>query len=117
MDTYQDIQLGAKSGTVAGENIEEDYLHWYRRRVPYVDGGLNIFNKNIIKDPPYNNFISWGEAEDVDVCNRLYQSGILIDYLPEIKCFSATCKLTGYTSLRKVARKLFIYMNKKRILN
>jgi hypothetical protein len=116
IDTYQDIQLGTKGRTIGGENIDADYLHWYKSRVPYIDGGLNILNKNVIQEPPYNNFISWGEAEDIDICNRLFQNGILIDYLPDLKCYSATCKVTGYNNLKKIARKLFVYMNKKRIL-
>jgi hypothetical protein len=108
--SYQDIQFGAGRGTIAGENVKEDYLHWYRRRVPFIDGGLNIFNKNVITEPPYNKYISWGEAEDVDVCNRLFQEGVLIDYLPEVKCFSATCKITGYnSSLKKLGRKVYNY--------
>ncbi len=115
--SYQDLQLGAKRSTIAGENIQEDYLHWYRRRVPFIDGGLNVFNKNVIPKPPYNNYISWGEAEDVDICNRLFQNGVLIDYLPAIKCYSATCKITGYSSLKKIARNLFIYLNQKRIIH
>jgi hypothetical protein len=115
--SYQDLQLGAKRSTIAGENIQEDYLHWYRKRVPFIDGGLNVFNKNVIPEPPYNNYISWGEAEDVDLCNRLFQNGVLIDYLPAIKCYSATCKVTGYSSFKKIARKLFIYLNQKRIIH
>ena len=114
--SYQDLQLGAKRSSIAGENIQNDYLHWYRRRVPFIDGGLNVFNKNVIPEPPYNNYVSWGEAEDVDVCNRLFQNGVLIDYLPAIKCYSATCKITGYSSARKIARKLFIYLSQKRII-
>lgn len=115
--SYQDLQLGAERSSIAGENIQNDYLHWYRKRVPFIDGGLNVFNKNVITDPPYNNYISWGEAEDVDLCNRLFQNGVLIDYLPAIKCYSATCKVTGYSSLKKIARKLFIYLNQKRIIH
>jgi len=90
INSYQDIELGAKKSSIAGENIQQDYLHWYRKRVPFIDGGLNIFNKNAITKAPYNNYLSWGEAEDVDVCNRLYQNGFLIDYLPHIHCYSAT---------------------------
>ncbi len=117
ISSYQDLQLGAKRSTIAGENIQQDYLHWYRKRVPFIDGGLNVFNKNVIPEPPYNNYISWGEAEDVDLCNRLFQNGVLIDYLPALKCYSATCKLTGYSNLKKLARKLFIYLNQKRIIH
>ena len=117
ISSYQDLQLGAKRSSIAGENIQSDYLHWYRRRVPFIDGGLNVFNKNVIPEPPYNNYISWGEAEDVDLCNRLFQNGILIDYLPSIRCHSATCKVTGYSSLKKIARKLFIYLNQKRLIH
>lgn len=117
-DSYQDFQLGAKRGSIAGENIQDDYMHWYNNRVPFIDGGLNVFNKNVIPAPPYNNYISWGEAEDVDVCNRLFQNGILIDYLPTIKCYSATCKLTGYNNtIKKAGRKLYNLLHQKRIVN
>lgn len=117
IDSYQDIQLGAKRGTIAGENIQDDYLHWYRRRVAFIDGGLNVFNKNAVTEAPYNNYISWGEAEDVDLCNRLYQNGFLIDYLPSIRCYSATCKVTGYSSLKSAARKLYNSLHKRSIIN
>lgn len=117
IDSYQDIQLGAKRGTIAGENIQSDYLHWYRKRVPFIDGGLNVFNKEVIANPPYNNYISWGEAEDVDLCNRLYQDGVLIDYLPAIECYSATCKVTGYSNIKTIARRLINQLHKKKIIN
>ena len=112
LNSYQDIQLGTNKLPVAGENVDTESLHWFKNRVPYIDGGLNIFNKNIILHPPYNQYIAWGEAEDVDICNRLFQEGVLIDYLPDIKCFSVTNKLKGYNKLKKVGRKIFEFLNK-----
>lgn len=116
IDNYQNIQLGAKRKTIAGEYINKNYLHWYRNRVPYIDGGLNVFNKNIITKAPYNNYISWGEAEDIDLCNRLFQDGILIDYLPGLICFSATNKLKGYNNFRKMVRKGYVWLNHREVL-
>jgi hypothetical protein len=106
LGSYQDIQFGSSRSAIAGDNIHKDYLPWYSKRVPYIDGGLNVFNKNIVKEPPYNKYISWGEAEDVDVCNNLFQNGILIDYLPEIKSYSVTNKLRGYGVLKMVGRRI-----------
>ena len=69
------------------------YLQNFRNKVPYVDGGLNIFNKNIIMTPPYSNEIAWGEAEDLELSARLFYNGILIDYHDDIVSESLTDKI------------------------
>jgi hypothetical protein len=99
---YEDLIFGSfAKPTISGAMISADYLKWYKRMVPYIDGGLNIFNKKVIKEPPYNNHIAWGEAEDIDVCNTLFNKGILIDYLPGINCYSVTNKISLQTNLLK----------------
>lgn len=70
------------------------YLNLLKNRVAYIDGGITVFNKNIIPYSPYNNNLSWGEAEDVEMCARLYYSGVLIDYFDDIICFSSTNKIS-----------------------
>ena len=70
------------------------YLKNFKNKVPYIDGGLNIFNKNIIKDPPYSNELAWAEAEDLELSARLFYEGFLIDYHDDIMSESLTDKIT-----------------------
>lgn len=75
------------------------FLQNFKNRVPYVDGGLNIFNKNIVITPPYSNEIAWGEAEDLELSARLFYDGILIDYHDDIISESLTDKINVNKSL------------------
>jgi len=75
------------------------YLQNFRNKVPYIDGGLNIFNKNIITAPPYSDEIAWGEAEDLELSARLFYNGILIDYHDDITSESLTDKVNVNKSL------------------
>ncbi|KKR04004.1 MAG: hypothetical protein UT30_C0014G0012 [Candidatus Uhrbacteria bacterium GW2011_GWF2_39_13] len=81
----------------------DNYFGFLRSRVAFIDGGLNVFNHLAIKEPPYDDRLSWAEAEDVDMCYGLHQRGFLIDYFDDIKCESATCKtnLAGWRFLIK----------------
>lgn len=97
--------------SLTSEDFGDNYLNHLGRRVPYVDGGVVMFDKRVIKSNPYNKNIAWGEAEDVDMCGRLYQDGILIDYAFEITCESVTNKLSYAKNelikgMYKVKRKL-----------
>ena len=72
--------------------LDDNILYFMKNRVPYIDGGLSIFNKNQIEEFPYNPFLAWGEAEDVDLCYNLYMHQFLIDYNDSIFCYSSTVK-------------------------
>ncbi len=69
------------------------HLYLFRNRVPYIDGGVTLFNMRSIVRDPYNIDIAWGEAEDLEMCGRLYYEGYLLDYLPDLVCNSQTNKL------------------------
>ncbi|MDD2367946.1 MAG: hypothetical protein PHQ90_01510 [Sulfuricurvum sp.] len=97
--TSYDIIKYPVDGIPAG-NITHDFLYYMQKRVPYIDGGLTIFNKNIILESPYNDKIAWGEAEDVEMCASMYFKGLLIDYFDSIESESSTCKIKIKTSLR-----------------
>lgn len=109
IENYGVVDGRTTEKTIAGVYIPADYLKLYKKYYAYIDGGLNIFNKKAIKTPPYNNFIAWGEAEDIDICASLYQKGFLIDYLPLIECKSSTNKTNFKDSfLKKMYRNLYI---------
>lgn len=90
---YDDIFALPKLLPLGGYKMSSNYLFKLKRRFPAIDGGLNIFNKHIIQTPPYDDKIAWGEAEDLDLSARLFNQGILIDYMYDIECFSLTNKL------------------------
>ena len=77
----------------AGCWVNNDYLYLLKNAAPSIDGGINIFNKNILKEQPYNVKIAWGEAEDVVLSQKLNYLGYLIDYYPFIRCISLTDKV------------------------
>ena len=90
------------------------YLKHYSNRVPYIDGGLNIFNKNNIVEPPYSNVLEWGEAEDLDLACRLYHQGNLIDYYDDLVSYSLTDKIHAKDNfLKKVIRRITRFFLKK----
>lgn len=72
--------------------FENKYIYFMKNRVPYIDGGLIVINKNILKQNPYDSFVAWGEAEDVMASLLFYSNGLLQDYILTIECFSMTSK-------------------------
>jgi hypothetical protein len=72
--------------------LNEDVLYYMRKRVPYIDGGITVFNKDIIVNAPYNPHLAWGEAEDIDFCASLYNDGLLMDYINGVICKSSSNK-------------------------
>jgi hypothetical protein len=90
---YDDIFIVPKLLPLGGYKMLKNYLFRLKGRFPAIDGGLNIFNKHIIQTPPYDDKVAWGEAEDLDLSARLFNQGVLIDFLYDIKCFSMTNKL------------------------
>lgn len=108
---YNDLTRTRTSHIVGLQNIDGDYLYYMTNRVPGIDGGINIFNKNIVIAGPYNEYVAWGEAEDAELAANLYQQGILIDYLPGITCFSQTNKINiRFKALKKPLRMLYKYL-------
>lgn len=73
--------------------LDKEIFYFMKKRVPYIDGGLTVFNKKIIREHLYNEKIAWGEAEDVEMCANAYSRGLLIDYNTAVTCCSVTNKL------------------------
>lgn len=76
-----------------------DPLLGMKKRVPYVDGGVMIFNRQTVPYPPFDSALAWGEAEDVDACAKLYQQGLLIDQDDSLRCESSVVKFSPVPSL------------------
>ncbi len=100
IDSY-DMGKVAFLPAIPGSWLPEFFLPLVKRRFPLIDGGINIFNKNVVKSPPYNNYFAWGEAEDTEVCSRLYFNGILIDINKRLECLSQTNKANTKKSIFK----------------
>lgn len=92
--------------------LNDDVLFFMRKKVPYLDGGITVFNKNIIVNTPYNPHLAWGEAEDVDMCALLYLQGCLLDYNQNIICKSQTNKASFKTNciffIKKILRNYLV---------
>lgn len=78
---------------LTGKMLTSNIFYFMKHRVPYIDGGLTTFNKNIITYSPYNKNIAWGEAEDIIMSSILYNYGYLLDYFSDIHCVSITIKV------------------------
>mgnify|MGYP005626654273 CR=1 FL=1 len=78
---------------LTGEFLEDNFYYALKNRVPYIDGGILILNRNIIKDDPLDSNIAWGEGEDIDISANLYYQGYLIDYDSNLICMSSINKI------------------------
>ncbi|MFS1977260.1 hypothetical protein [Vibrio splendidus] len=78
---------------ISGNLLISNFYLLMRNRVSYCDGGLLIINKNNLKSISFNNCLSWGEAEDLDLACNAYNNGLLVDWHPEICCISRTNKI------------------------
>ena len=96
--------------------VEKDYLAYFKRRIPYIDGGIIIINGNAVFDPPWDQRLSWGEAEDVELSARLFQQGFLLDYIHEIKCTSESEKFPVDNHVKNILIKLSKPLFKKGLL-
>jgi hypothetical protein len=69
------------------------YLAKLHRGQPYIDGGLFIARRAVFETTALNEALAWGEAEDIEWCNRLYHAGYLIDMEPAANATSQTFKM------------------------
>lgn len=69
------------------------YLKYVKYGLPFVDGGIMIFKRDILNKVPLNNHLAWFENEDVDLAARLHLNGYLIDYANDVKAQSVTNKI------------------------
>lgn len=71
--------------------LNDEILYFMKKRMPYIDGALSIFNKKVIS-LPYNENIAWQEAEDIDLSMNLINKGYLISYFYDIQNISLVSK-------------------------
>jgi hypothetical protein len=69
-----------------------DYLALMQLGLPYIDGGLFMINRSCALETPMNEYVAWGEAEDLEWCGRLHANGRLIDLEPSALALSQTFK-------------------------
>lgn len=94
-----------------GDLIDLDYLYYLKKRLPFIGGGLYVLNKNVVPTSIFDTRIAWGEAEDINLSMRIYHEGFLIDFFPQIKCFSSTTKYIYDNSImRRLARRVAKYL-------
>jgi hypothetical protein len=102
-----------KHHTVGLKQVGQKYLYQLKNKVPYVDGGLTIFNKESITFPPYSEYLGWGEAEDLEMCERLNQQGYLIDFAPDLICCTQINKLDfDSTKIQRIKTRICKYFLK-----
>lgn len=89
-----DLSKRNSSPALGGFSSLGDPLQGMKKRVPYVDGGVMIFNRQAVHYPPFDAALAWGEAEDVDACAKLYQQGLLIDQDQALRCESSIVKFS-----------------------
>ena len=90
------------------QHFDDKYLFHMANRYPYVDGGIMIFNKKALNILPFNPYVAWDEAEDVECSSRLHSAGFLIDYSTQLVCTSQTKKFILKPSIKKRIHKLLI---------
>lgn len=81
-----------KSKSLTSVHMNKRIYDYMKNRVPYIDGGITIYNLNVIKESLLDDHIAWGEAEDIDMSARAYHSGLLLTYMHDVKCISSTIK-------------------------
>jgi hypothetical protein len=115
ISSYDDMVRKPTGPVIGYLNIDKNYLKYFGGRVPCIDGALNVFNKNLVVSAPYNKHVAWGEAEDFEMCARLHHQGILIDYLPNITCYSQTNKTNiRFEELKKPLRTVYKFWLRNR---
>lgn len=93
--------------TLCASRLVENYLYYLSRRVAYLDGGLSIFNKNILPIDPFHPDVGWGEAEDVELAALLSEQGYLIDINEDIESYSSVVKFNRGTSIHRFYNKIY----------
>jgi len=76
-----------------------DRHHWHdylSTLYPFIDGGLFCVRRQLAIQTPIHDTIAWGEAEDVEWCKRLLQSGNLVELAEYSHADSSICKMPIY---------------------
>ncbi|RRS04342.1 hypothetical protein EIP75_10640 [Aquabacterium soli] len=89
-----DVARRNRAKALGGFSAGENHLAMMKRRVAYVDGGIMLFDKRLVRGLPFNSDLAWSEAEDLDACGTLYQQGALIDHDASLLCESRVLKFS-----------------------
>lgn len=87
------------------DQFNTSYLKLFKHYFPTIDGGIVVINKNLFNNfLPFNDYLAWEEAEDVEMSSMAYSRGMLIDFYEDLKCFSVTEK---YNTKKNFFQKIF----------
>lgn len=64
------------------------------KRQPFADGGAFFVSRRAYATCPLNTQLGWGDAEDVEWCNRARSMGLLVDYWPAVEGVTTADKLS-----------------------
>jgi hypothetical protein len=104
-----DLTRVNQARTLIAQRIISSYLYYLSSRVPYIDGGLTIFNKNVLPEEPYHRNVSWGEAEDIELAAIASEAGFLIDKFEDITAISSVVKFGKGSLIKRVYNQIFSY--------
>jgi len=110
LKSYEILNKKNIGRVVSGPYINDQYWYLLKNKVQYIDGGINILNKDLLKYKNiYNDNIAWGEAEDLELSKKIHSEGFLIDFLFDVECKSSTNKLKLNESRAKFLLKKCYY--------
>lgn len=72
------VALGTRDSYSKGFILNDDEFHPFL----YVNGGVIICKKKILRDCEFNKFLFWNQCEDVEWSRRLISAGITPRYIP-----------------------------------
>jgi GT2 family glycosyltransferase len=81
-----------------------EYTDWDRH--VYVDGGFMLVKRHILDRTRLNPSLNWGEMEDVDLSERLYQDGSSICFYKNAILLTQTHRLKPLRRNNSLLRKL-----------
>lgn len=99
--TIQDARLPSRFGRVSnlGTRSGGDPRLQMDKRRPFADGGAFFVSRQAYAACPLNRQLGWGDAEDVEWCNRATSMGLLVDYWPAVEGVTTVDKLSTVMSL------------------
>jgi len=78
------------SKVLTGKHGLLEYRDWDKNG--YIDGGLYILKKSSWKKANWNNKLSWGEGEDIDLAKEYYNAGVVARFNPFSLCNTSSIK-------------------------
>lgn len=99
--TVQDASLPFRYGRISnfGTRSGGDPRLQLSKRQPFADGGAIFVSRRAYAACPLNKQLGWGDAEDVEWCNRALSMGLLVDYWPTVEGITTIDKLSTVMGL------------------